>query len=52
MTLNGPEPMEARRSRIDYEHYLSKQLQPIGDAILQPMGESFAALTTAQRGLF
>ena len=52
MTLNGPEPMEARRSRIDYEHYLSKQLQPIGDAILQPMGESFVGLTTLQRGLF
>ncbi|CAA2109775.1 DNA polymerase II [Variovorax paradoxus] len=52
MTRNGPEPMETRHSRIDYEHYLSRQLQPIADAILQPMGESFAALTTSQRGLF
>ncbi|KIQ31135.1 DNA polymerase II [Variovorax paradoxus] len=52
MTRGGPEPMEARQSRIDYEHYLSKQLQPIADAILQPMGESFMALTTAQQGLF
>jgi DNA polymerase-2 len=52
MTLNGPEPLEARHARIDYEHYLSRQLQPIADAILQPMGESFLALTTLQRGLF
>ena len=52
MTQGGPEPMEARQSRIDYEHYLNKQLQPIADAILQPMGESFMALTTAQQGLF
>ena len=52
MTQNGPEPMEARHSRIDYEHYLTKQLQPIADAILQPMGENFMALTTSQQGLF
>ncbi|MGJ7608926.1 DNA polymerase II [Variovorax sp. LT1R20] len=52
MTQGGPEPMEARQSRIDYEHYLSKQLQPIADAILLPIGESFMALTTAQQGLF
>lgn len=52
MTQNGPEPLETRHSRIDYEHYLTRQLQPIADAILQPLGESFVALTTSQRGLF
>ncbi|WP_426390248.1 DNA polymerase II [Variovorax sp. R-27] len=52
MTRSGPEPMEIRQSRIDYEHYLTRQLQPIADAILQPIGESFMALTTSQRGLF
>jgi DNA polymerase-2 len=52
MTQNGPEPLETRHSRIDYEHYLTRQLQPIADAILQPMGESFGALTTSQHGLF
>ncbi|WP_432725866.1 DNA polymerase II [Variovorax sp. W6] len=52
MTRNGPEPMEALHSRIDYDHYLSRQLQPIADAILQPMGESFAALTSSQQRLF
>ena len=52
MTQNGPEPLETRHSRIDYEHYLTKQLQPIANAILQPMGESFTALTTSQKVLF
>ena len=52
MTQSGPEPMEARHSRIDYEHYLVKQLQPIADAILQPLGDSFAALTSEQKVLF
>lgn len=52
MTLNGPEPLEARHSSIDHEHYLTKQLQPIADAILQPLGESFLALMCAQKGLF
>lgn len=52
MTTNGPEPLETRQSRVDYEHYLSKQLKPIADAILHPMGDSFAALVSSQRALF
>lgn len=41
MTKNGPEPLEIRRSRIDYEHYLAKQIKPIADSILIPLGEDF-----------
>jgi len=52
MTTGGPEPLEAVRSAIDYEHYLSKQLQPIADSILLPMNDSFFNLTTAQASLF
>ena len=52
MTRNGPEPLERRQSRLDYEHYLNKQLKPIADAMLLPLGESFAALTSAQSDLF
>ncbi|NYE63749.1 DNA polymerase-2 [Duganella sp. 1224] len=52
MTTGGPEPLEVQRSNIDYEHYLTKQLQPIADAILQPMNDSFTSLTTAQASLF
>ena len=52
MTQSGPEPLEARHSRIDHDHYLVKQLQPIADAILLPLGDSFQALTSAQKVLF
>ncbi len=52
MTQNGPEPLESRHAPIDYGHYLAKQLQPIADAILQPLGDSFAALTSSQQDLF
>ena len=34
ITVAGPEPLEVRTAAIDYDHYISKQLQPIADAIL------------------
>ncbi|MGK5048996.1 DNA polymerase II [Janthinobacterium sp. GB4P2] len=52
MTTSGPEPLEAIRSHIDYEHYLFKQLMPIADAILLPMNDNFVNLTTGQGSLF
>jgi len=52
MTVSGPEPLEALRSTIDYEHYLTRQLEPIADAILPFMGDSFARLTSRQGALF
>ena len=52
MTLSGPEPLEVRRSPIDYEHYLTRQLEPIADAILPFLGDSFARLTSRQQDLF
>ena len=52
ITLAGPEPLEARRAPIDYEHYLTRQLQPIADAILPFVGDDFTALTSGQGILF
>jgi DNA polymerase-2 len=56
MTTAGPEPMEAwideKRSPIDYEHYLVKQLEPVADGILPFVGDSFARLTSPQGALF
>lgn len=52
MTVAGPEPLETRHSPIDYEHYLSRQLQPIADAILPFLGDSFSQLTSRQQSLF
>lgn len=52
ITLAGPEPLEARRSPIDYEHYLTRQLQPVADAILPFVDDDFTALTSRQHSLF
>ena len=52
MTVAGPEPLEVRRSPIDYQHYLTRQLQPVADAILPFVGDSFEQLVTPQMALF
>ncbi|PMR72594.1 DNA polymerase II [Billgrantia endophytica] len=52
MTVAGPEPLEAQRSTIDTDHYLTRQLQPVADAILPFVGDDFAGLIDRQLGLF
>ncbi|MGM3174495.1 DNA polymerase II [Dickeya lacustris] len=52
ITVNGPEPLENRRSALDYSHYVEKQLQPVADAILPFLHDDFATLITGQMGLF
>jgi DNA polymerase-2 len=50
--VNGPEPLEAHRSPIDYQHYLDRQLQPVADAILPFVGDNWESLVTLQMPLF
>jgi DNA polymerase-2 len=52
MTTAGPEPVEARHAPIDYEHYVSKQLQPVADGILPFLRDDFIALMSGQKELF
>ncbi|MNG09790.1 DNA polymerase II [compost metagenome] len=52
ITVNGPEPLETRRSAIDYDHYLTRQLQPVADGILPFVGDDFASLIDKQMALF
>jgi len=52
ITVSGPEPLENRRSAIDYQHYVSRQLQPVADGILPFVGDNFEKLTGQQLGLF
>jgi DNA polymerase-2 len=52
MTVAGPEPLEVRRAAIDYEHYLTRQLQPVADAILPFLNDDFSTLTSRQQTLF
>ncbi|MFC3292987.1 DNA polymerase II [Modicisalibacter luteus] len=52
ITMAGPEPLEVQRSPIDYQHYLTRQLQPVADAILPFVGDTFDSLIDRQLGLF
>ena len=52
MTVNGAEPKRYRRSKLDYDFYIDKQLAPIADAILCFNNESLGKLLDKQMGLF
>lgn len=52
MATSGPEPLEVRITPLDYEHYLSRQLQPVAEGILPFVQDDFATLVTGQLGLF
>ena len=52
MTSAGPEPLETLQASIDYDHYLTRQLQPIADAILPLLQSDFQTLVSGQHALF
>jgi len=52
ITVNGPETLECQSSALDYEHYIEKQLMPIADSILGPLGNSMENITNRQIKLF
>ncbi|SQD06886.1 DNA polymerase II [Escherichia coli] len=51
-TTNGPEPLDYQRSPLDYEHYLTRQLQPVAEGILPFIEDNFATLMTGNLGYF
>ncbi|MCY1410643.1 DNA polymerase II [compost metagenome] len=52
ITTAGPEPLEARQAPIDYDHYVTRQLQPVADAILPFVHSDFRRLVDGQMELF
>ncbi|MDI9094021.1 DNA polymerase II [Providencia rettgeri] len=48
ITQAGPEPLEIITAKPDYEHYISKQIKPIADAILPFLQDNFDTLLTGQ----
>ncbi len=52
ITLAGPEPLENCTAAIDYDHYVTRQLQPVADAILPFVQDDFSTLVGGQMGLF
>lgn len=52
MTLNGPEAVECQNSRLDYDHYIERQLQPVADSILGVLNDSMHNILDKQISLF
>ncbi len=52
MTVNGPEPLQHRESRLDYDHYVQRQLAPAVDGILHFRNLSLEAIIRSQLTLF
>ncbi len=49
ITANGPEPLQKLKSKIDYDHYIEKQLKPIADSILVFFNQNFDDLISGKR---
>ncbi|MBC8500639.1 MAG: DNA polymerase II [Nanoarchaeota archaeon] len=54
ITVNGPEPIELHKSRIDYDHYIEKQLKPLADTVLSFYNTNFDDIVknSSQKTLF
>lgn len=52
MTLQGPQPVDYQTAALDYDHYLTRQLQPVAEGILPFIDDDFVTLMTGQLGLF
>jgi DNA polymerase-2 len=54
ITTEGPEPIQKQKHKIDYEHYIEKQIKPIADAILVFYNQNFDDIIkgSSQKTLF
>lgn len=41
ITEDGPEPIQKLKHKIDYEHYIEKQIAPIANQVLSLLGKTF-----------
>ncbi|RMD66810.1 DNA polymerase II [Candidatus Pacearchaeota archaeon] len=53
-TIAGPEPVQKLRHKIDYEHYINKQIKVIAEQILSLIGKDFDSIVrnSTQKKLF
>ncbi len=49
ITENGPEPLQKLKSKIDYNHYVDKQLKPIADSILLFFNQNFEDVVSGKK---
>lgn len=48
MTADGAQPAAARTAPLDYDHYVEKQIRPIAEAVLLPLGHSWERIWSRQ----
>ena len=51
ITVEGPEPAGGRRSPIDYEHYVERQIRPVAEPVLGVLRRDFDQVRRNQRQL-
>ncbi len=52
LTTDGPECVCCKKHKLDYEHYLEKQIKPIAKSILDLIGKDFNKMLQGQTTLF
>jgi DNA polymerase-2 len=54
ITTKGPEPLQKLKHKLDYEHYINKQIAPIANQVLSLLGIGFDEVTknSKQKKLF
>jgi DNA polymerase II len=54
ITTDGPEPLQNIKHKLDYNHYIEKQIKPIADSVLVFFDKNFddLLLNTTQTNLF
>jgi len=49
ITLDGPEPIQALKHKLDYNHYIEKQIKPIAQQILTLFNKDFDDLLSSSK---
>lgn len=49
ITMKGPEPLQKLENKIDYEHYVERQIKPIARTILETIGVDFDLIAEKER---
>jgi DNA polymerase II len=51
ITVDGPEPIQKIRNKLDYEHYIEKQIKPIAESILGLLNQKFEDVAQGHKQL-
>ncbi len=52
LTVDGPECVGHTKHKLDYDHYLDKQIKPLANSVLELLGKDFDELLQGQKTLF